>query len=298
MSVVLTPDAGLTGRLAIVVLTHNRRQRVLETVSRLSSLPERCRIWVVDNGSTDGTPAALAQRFPRVGLVRLSHNLGAAGRNAGVRAAGTPYVAFCDDDTWWAPGALACAASLLDRCPRVAVLSARVLVGPEDREDPACREMAGSPLHQCGLPGPLLLGFLAGACVVRTQAFLEVGGYHQRMFLGAEEALVALDLAVRGWSVVYAQELQAHHHPAPRADAARRTRRLARNALWIAWMRRPLRSALRETLSVLRGCGRMRDAVTAASAALTGLPWVLRERRTLPPRVERMRQAVDGWDET
>jgi GT2 family glycosyltransferase len=174
------------------------------------------------------------------------------------------------------------------------VLSARVLVGPGEREDPTCRAMAGSPLHQPGLPGPLLLGFLAGACVVRTQAFLAVGGYHQRMFLGAEEALVALDLAVEGWSVVYVQALHAHHHPAPRADSARRACRLARNALWIAWMRRSLRSALRETLSVLRGCGGMRHAVAAASAALAGLPWVLRERRTLPPRVERMRQAVDG----
>jgi GT2 family glycosyltransferase len=296
MTAVLTPDIDLGGRLAIVVLTHNRREQVLATLGRLSSLPERCRIWVVDNGSTDGTPAALAQRFPHVGLVRLMHNLGAAGRNAGVRAAGTPYVAFCDDDTWWAPGALACATSLLDRYPRVAVLSARVLVGPDEREDPACRAMAGSPLHQPGLPGPLLLGFLAGACVMRTQAFLQVGGYHQRMFLGAEEALVALDLAVRGWSVVYAQELRAHHHPAPRADASLRARRLARNALWVAWMRRPVRSALRETLAVLRRCRGMRHAVAAACAALAGLPWVLRERRALPARVERMRQVIDGWE--
>jgi GT2 family glycosyltransferase len=89
---------------------------------------------VVDNASIDRTPTLLKRRFPELEIIALSSNLGAAGRNAGVCAVATPYIAFCDDDTWWAPGSLARAAALLDVHPRVAVLSARVLVGSAEQE--------------------------------------------------------------------------------------------------------------------------------------------------------------------
>jgi GT2 family glycosyltransferase len=250
-------------------------------------------VWVVDNGSTDGTALAVAARFPAVNVLQLPANLGAAGRNAGVRAAATSYVAFCDDDTCWAPGSLSRAAALLDRHPDLAVLSARVLVGAEERVDPTCLAMAASPLRHEALPGPLLLGYLAGACVVRREAFLAVGGYHPRLFLGAEEALVALDLAARGWSVMYADELVVHHRPAPRSDAAQRAQRLARNSIWIAWLRRPLRSAMAETSQVLGECGRG-AAASVLVAALRGAGWVWRERRPVPAAVERMRRLIDA----
>ena len=136
----------------------------------------------------DGTPAAVAGRFPRVEVLDAGRNLGAAARTLGVRHVDAPYVAFCDDDAWWEPGSLRAAADLFDAQPRLAVISARVLVGPEDREDPACDVLARSPLpREPGMPGPPLLGFLAGASVVRRSAFLDVGGFEPRFFIGGEE---------------------------------------------------------------------------------------------------------------
>src|SRR5262245_34272344 len=88
------------------------------TTPRRTALPRRC-----------GAPS------PRSPWSRSERNLGAAGRNAGVRAARTPYVALCDDDAWWAPGALARAAHLLDVHPTLAVVCARVLVGPDAHEN-------------------------------------------------------------------------------------------------------------------------------------------------------------------
>jgi hypothetical protein len=61
---------------------------------------------------------------------------------------------------------------------------------------------------------------------------------------------------------------------------------LLRNALWSAWLRRPLRSALRQTLWLSRTTPRDRTAVLGFAAALSGLPWVLRRRRVVPPGVE------------
>jgi GT2 family glycosyltransferase len=271
-------------RLAVVVLTHNRVAELRRTLEKLRALPEQPRIIVVDNGSSDGTAAMVAQRFPEAELVAVPFNIGAAARNAGALKAGTPYVAFSDDDTWWEPGALAKAVDLLDRYPQVAVLSARVLVTEEEREDPTCALMAESPLPSDKLPGPALLGFMAGACVMRRQPFLDAGGYEPIFFIGGEEALLTLDLIAAGWSVVYAPQLTVYHHPSPVRDNRRRERLLARNAFWVAWMRLPLAHAWRDTLRICRA-SRRRVLGAALLAALRGLPWVVQRRRVLPENV-------------
>jgi glycosyltransferase involved in cell wall biosynthesis len=114
---------------------------------------------VVDNGSVDGSPETVAAARPDADVVRLDHNIGAVARNVGVERAPTPYVAFADDDSWWAPGDLERAADLLDAFPRLAVLAARVLIGPEERVDPFCAELAASPLpREPDLPGPSISG--------------------------------------------------------------------------------------------------------------------------------------------
>src|SRR5690348_5472720 len=114
-------------RVAVVMITHNQVKEVLGSLDRLARLPEQPRIVVVDNGSNDGTAPAEAERFPQVEILRLHANLGAAGRTLGVERVDVPYVAFCDDDTWWEPGALLRAADLLDAHPRLAVVTGRIL---------------------------------------------------------------------------------------------------------------------------------------------------------------------------
>jgi hypothetical protein len=52
-------------------------------------------------------------------------NAGVSGRNAGVRACPTRYVAFRDNDTWWDRSSLACAASVLERHRMLAVATVR-----------------------------------------------------------------------------------------------------------------------------------------------------------------------------
>src|SRR5262249_12026767 len=148
-------------------------------------------------------------------------------------------------------------ADILAAYPRVAILTGRVLVGPEEREDATCRLMAASPLvYPSQLPGPVLLGFLAGASLVRRSAFLEVGGFDPRFFLGGEESLVAFDLATAGWVIIYVDSITIHHHPSAQRDVVAPQRLLHRNALWLAWLRRPFPSALSQTARLARSVGR------------------------------------------
>src|SRR5699024_6372381 len=117
-------------RVGVVVITHNRRTELDRTLRLLRELPEAPPVVVVDNGSSDGTAQAVRRDHPWVTLLESRRNLGAVGRNLGVQLLDTPYVAFCDDDTWWDPGSLAAAADALDAHPDVAVLTARIVVEP------------------------------------------------------------------------------------------------------------------------------------------------------------------------
>jgi GT2 family glycosyltransferase len=273
--------------VAVVVITHQRRAELLLAVARLIDLPERPHVVVVDNGSMDGTADAVREQFPQVELIASPENLGAVGRNVGVGRLGTPYVAFCDDDTWWEPGSLRTAADALEAHPRLAVVTARILVEPAGVEDPVVPELRDSPVRGAPwLPGPALGSFLAGASVLRREAFLEVGGFSERLWLGGEEELMAGDLAAAGWELCYLPALTVHHQASRARDPHRRRRDGIRNTLWTTWLRRPLRPALRRTVHLLRTVPRDRVTGRGLLEAVGGIPWVLRERRVLPPHAE------------
>ena len=282
-------------RCTVVVITRDRRGSLLDVLGRLRALPGPPPIIVVDNASSDGTADAVAERFPEVGLLRAARNLGAVGRNVAVDHVRTPYVAFCDDDTWWEPEALGRAAALLDAHPRLAVVTGRVLVEPGGREDPIVPELRDSPVPGPGwLPGPALGSFLAGASMLRAEAFREAGGFSPRLWLGGEEELLSADLMTLGWYLCYAGDVVVHHAPSGLREAHRRRRDGIRNTLWTTWLRRPLPSALRRTGGTLRGLPRDRVTAAALLQAAGGIPWVLRERRPVPPGVEARLRTLDG----
>ena len=207
-------------RVAVVVITHQRRDELLGALGRLRALPEQPHVVVVDNGSTDGTADAVRERFPEVELVASPENLGAVGRNVGVARLDTPFVAFCDDDTWWDPGSLSLAADTLERLPAAGGRDRPDRGGAGGREDPIVAELRDSPVRGAGwLPGPALGSFLAGASVLRREAFLEVGGFSERLWLGGEEELMAGDLAAAGWELCYLPGLTVHHQASRARDA-------------------------------------------------------------------------------
>jgi hypothetical protein len=122
-----------------------------------------------------------------------------------------------------------------------------------------------------------------------------VGGYEPRFFLGAEEWLMALDFLARGWHIVYAHDVVTHHHPSPTArDPMRRHIVASRNRLWIVWMRLPVAIAGRFSLRMFRDIARTGMLQPVLREALAGLPWVLRERTVVPPRVSAMVGRVLG----
>ncbi|SFF62692.1 Glycosyltransferase, GT2 family [Actinoplanes philippinensis] len=281
------PPAMGDSRVSVVVITWQRREEALACLGRLRELPEQPHVVLVDNGSADGTADAVRERFPEVEVVALPENLGAVGRNIGVRRTSTPYVAFCDDDTWWSPGDLSRAADVLDDCPRLALVNARIVVEPSGAEDPIVTELRDSPVPAPDwLPGPALGSFLAGASVVRRDAFVRAGGFSERLWLGGEEELLATDLIAAGWELCYLEELTVHHRASRLRDSTHRRRVGLRNTLWFTWLRRPLVPAVRRTLFLARTVPRDRTSLLGAVDAVRGLGWLLADRRPRPAVVE------------
>jgi GT2 family glycosyltransferase len=266
-----------TDEITVVVATRNRRERLMETLPRHAAS-----VIVVDNGSDDGTPDAVEEAFPHVTVLRLGANRGAAARNSGVALAGTPFVAFADDDSYWAPGSLRTAAELLHAHPETALLTGQVLVGPEARVDPISAAMASAPLGAPpGGPGPHVLGFLACAAVVRRSAYVTAGGFAPELLVYGEEALLAMDLVAAGWQLAYTPALTVRHLPRPDGrDPVGRRRMEARNRLLTALLRRPPGEISRALAAAWRTDRRsVRDAVRL-------VPWAVRNRRPVPPAVE------------
>jgi GT2 family glycosyltransferase len=285
----------MDSRIGVVMITYERKGEALDAVARLEALPEQPAIVLVDNGSTDGTADAVREKFPSVEVIAAGRNLGAVGRNVGVERLDTPYVAFCDDDTWWEPGSLTAAADALDAHPRLAVITARIVVEPAGNEDPIVAELRDSPVPgPAWLPGPALGSFLAGASVVRRDAFRAAGGFSARLWLGGEEELLATDLLSAGWEVCYLEHLVVHHAASRVRDATRRRRDGLRNTLWFTWLRRPIRPAVRRTLFLARTAPRDRTAALAWWDAVRGLPWVLAHRRVRPSSVEKRLAPLDA----
>jgi GT2 family glycosyltransferase len=275
--------------LTTVVMTRDRREGLLEVLGRLEGP-----VIVVDNGSSDGTVAAVvALARPGTTVIALPHNAGAVARNVGVARADTTLVAFSDDDSWWAPGALDLAAELFATHPRLALLAARLLVGEHEDIDPVCEQMAAAPLgSSTDLPGVDVLGFVACGTVVRREAFLDCGGFDPVVFFPGEEERLSLDLAAAGWGLAYVKDVVAHHHPSPgRGDGDGRARLIARNQLLTAVMRRPWPVVVRRAWSTWRAGGARRRAVVDSFGRL---PSALVRRRRVPGWVEERAVVLDS----
>jgi glycosyltransferase involved in cell wall biosynthesis len=95
---------------ATIVIPTRNRWPLLSTAALPGALAQEdvsFEVVVVDDGSSDDTPARLAERAerdPRLRVVRHERSRGVAqARNAGIDAAAGRWVAFLDDDDLWSP---------------------------------------------------------------------------------------------------------------------------------------------------------------------------------------------------
>jgi len=89
--------------VSVIIPTFNRARKVVRAVSSvLYQTYKDHEIIVVDDGSTDGTKDALRSVYPHIKYLSHPKNMGVStARNTGIRASGSPLIAFLDSDDFW-----------------------------------------------------------------------------------------------------------------------------------------------------------------------------------------------------
>lgn len=154
-------------------------------------------VIVVDDGSTDDTPAVLATYGDRIRTIRQQNQGVSSARNSGIAAARGEYVAFLDADDLWQPAKLEAQMARFDADPSLGL----VHCGAESFD------AEGQTIHfwREGMEGRVAINILRlepviaapGSNIVTPRRVAEeIGGFDTRM-IGSEDWDFAYRVAAR-----------------------------------------------------------------------------------------------------
>jgi N-acetylglucosaminyl-diphospho-decaprenol L-rhamnosyltransferase len=222
--------------LSIIVVTHNGREQALKTLeSAFAAQGWIDAEWlVVDAGSTDGTPDAVAERFPDVQLFRRENRGFAASNNVALERARGRYVLLLNPDVEFLHGSLAELVAAMDSRPTVGIASV-IQSDTEGRPHPSIRRfpspartlgealfadkwpigralqervMNSASYQRAGTADWLVGAFL----IARREAVEAVGPMDERFFLYSEECDWCYRFWQAGWQVEHLPNLTVIHH--------------------------------------------------------------------------------------
>ncbi|MCP3919639.1 MAG: glycosyltransferase family 2 protein [bacterium] len=181
-------------------------------------------ILVVDNASTDGSLALLAERYPGVRVIEMGDNAGPAkARNAGMRAARNRWVLAVDNDAIVTPGMLTKLRAAADARPDAAIVQPRSVFAAE----PDRVHYDGGGLHYAGLialrnwyeplasargSGAIEVDVCIAVCLlVDTEVVLALGAYDEVYFILFEDLDLSCRLRLAGHAILSVEDALVHH---------------------------------------------------------------------------------------
>jgi GT2 family glycosyltransferase len=231
----------LPSDVAIIVLNWNRRVETMACVESLEQADiDGAAIYVVDNGSRDGSVEAIRARFPNVRIIALAENQGfAGGNNAGIRAAldaGARAVFLLNNLVLVGPDFLAPLLESANNTERVgAVSSVTLRMDKPELLDAAYLSVYfghGIVWHYGvnALPGegfdkPTVIEAGIGSAMLLTAAALrEIGLLDEAYFAYHEEVDWCFRARAAGFLIVYQPYSRVWHHGSRSTDIGRPAR--------------------------------------------------------------------------
>jgi glycosyltransferase involved in cell wall biosynthesis len=163
--------------VSVIIPVYNGERFLAEAIESVAAQAYRpVEIIVVDDGSTDGSPA-IAKKYPDVRYTYQSHQGLAAALNHGVKLAGGSFLAFLDADDLWVGEKLSVQMAVMDRQPDLDIVFGhfRRLYEPEISGG----ANPGIPHEDESLPG-----YFKGTALIRKDSFWRVGLFDTSLNLG------------------------------------------------------------------------------------------------------------------
>ena len=238
--------------VSVVILNFNGMawiERCLGSV--LAQESAHLQIIVIDNGSVDGSPALIREKYKEVLLVETGKNLGyAAANNIGIRYAQGDYIVIMNNDTELEPKCIAMMKKAIDKDPRYGASASKIYLESEDD----LLDAAGIVVVRDGLSigrGRLERGdfydreeevfFASGCCFMARKSMLEdvkLGNeyFDEDFFMYADDTDLGWRARLRGWKTVYTPQARLlHAHSAASGSySALKAFHVERNRIWIA----------------------------------------------------------------
>jgi GT2 family glycosyltransferase len=217
--------------LAVVVLNWNglADTRALLPTLLACRMPEGWRLdpIVVDNGSTDGSAAAIAAEFPRVTVLALPENRRfAGGNNHGLRHAldaGADAAMLLNNDTQADPGLIEKLLLALEQDPQAGAAAPLIYYGAPSQRIwyaggvmwPALGWVAHRGVRELDegqYRSVEATGYLTGCCLLAPRAVWEkVGLLDERYFIYAEDADWCLRARAQGYRLLFVPTARLWH---------------------------------------------------------------------------------------
>jgi len=236
--------------VTVVVVSWNTREHLSRCLDALEAAADGLRVEtvVVDTASTDGSPAMVREKFPRVRLIQSPDNVGfGRASNVGAAAGAGRAILLLNSDCEVAPRALAALLGALNTDPTLGAVFAR-LVNTDGTLQPSVHDALPTPWSQAAevlFASSLKRALMAGvrrrhaaahdvawggaACLlVRRTAFEAIGGFDPRFFMSMEDVDLCARLGAAGFRLRYLSDAVAVHHCG--ASTARRPRAMLRHA--------------------------------------------------------------------
>ena len=213
----------MTEQVRIIVVNWNGRSFLEECLQGLRRQTYRSfSIVLVDNGSTDGSPAMVRERFPDAQVIALPENRGFAGaNNCALRDLSTPYVALLNNDAVAARDWLEHLVEALEQTKEAGFAASKMLYydRPEviDRCGDGYTRAGVGLLRGRGEPAghysrrEWVFGACAGAALYRTDMLKDIGLFDEDFFLIYEDMDLSFRAQLRGYRCLYVPEAKVLH---------------------------------------------------------------------------------------
>ncbi|WP_298818596.1 glycosyltransferase family 2 protein [Chloroflexus sp.] len=213
--------------VSIVIVNWNTRQLLLDCLAALPAAtagiePE---IWVVDNGSHDGSVAAVAAAFPEVFIIANPDNRGfATANNQAIRASSGRYIFLLNSDTVAQPGSIADLVWFLDAHPEIGVAGPQLL-NADGSLQPSwalfpnlLTELTGKKIRwrkpyptRDGTPAYETDWLDGAAMLLRREVVRQVGLLDESYFMYTEEVDWCYRIKRAGWPICYVPSARIIH---------------------------------------------------------------------------------------